>query len=64
MKTAQYAVFSYDPDEQQHFCDYLRAPDPGRAAEMILDSRPEVQGAAAYSADELREIATSLDSVN
>ena len=61
MATPPYAVFSYDPDEQQHYCDCVAADSYEQAVESVMDSRPDVTGADAYTADDLWAIADDLE---
>jgi hypothetical protein len=61
MKAVQYAVFSYNPDQQQHYCDYMLADSYQQATEFVMDSRPYVHGADAYTGPDLRAIADDLE---
>ena len=61
MTTAQYAVFSFNPSEQEPYCDYVVADSYEQAVESVMDSRPDVRGADAYTAADLWAIADDLE---
>jgi hypothetical protein len=64
METARYAVFSYNPDQQEPYCDYVLTDSYEQAVESVMNSRPDVRGADAYTAADLWAIADDLDEPN
>ena len=52
-----FIVFTVDHDEQQAFCDFAGATDAESALMQILAEREYCCHGAAYSPDELRDLA-------
>jgi hypothetical protein len=56
----KYAVFSYDPDQQQWFCDAIAANNAEAAAERVCQLRPYVIDADGWSIPNLEKLLTGI----
>lgn len=60
----RYAVFSYDPFEEQQCCDYVGAPDEWAAAKIVESAREDAHVAAVLTGKQLVALADGLADAN